>query len=66
VFQAPEPAESRGLGTPVIQYALIFDDEAQQTRFFEFLRLLKNTWPDLPTMAARLDRWVNEQAQKVS
>lgn len=55
-IEAPEPKESRGLGTPIIQYALIFDDEEQQKRFFAFLRRLKKEYPDEETTAARLDK----------
>lgn len=59
-LQVAQPRASVGLGTPIIQYALIFDDEGQQQRFFEFLRKLKSKWPELETMAARLDRWITD------
>jgi hypothetical protein len=45
---------------PVIQYALIFDDEEQQKRFFSCLRKLKEMFPDAKTNAARLDEVVRE------
>lgn len=51
---------SAGLGTPIVQYALIFDDEAQQQRFFVFMKGLKDRWPEMATGAARLDRWIAE------
>jgi len=54
------PRQSAGLGTPIVQYALIFDDEAQQQRFFAFMKGLKDRWPDMATGAARLDRWIAE------
>ena len=45
-----------GLGTPVVQYAIVFDDEAQQVRWYEFLRWLREQHPDPDlTNAGRLD-----------
>lgn len=57
---AEEPQKSNGQGTPIIQYALIFDNEDQQKRFFTFLRELKKEYPQEETNAARLDRVVTE------
>ena len=57
--QDPEK-KSLPLGNPVIQYALIFDDEDQQKRFFALLRELKQRYPDSGTNAARLDRFISE------
>lgn len=57
--EAESPSrEVSGLGNPVIQYALIFDDEGQQKRFFEFLKYLKGQYPDEETNAARLDKLI--------
>jgi hypothetical protein len=49
------PQEGPGLGNPVIQYALIFDTEEQQARWFNFMKWLKKRHPSAPTNAARLD-----------
>jgi len=46
------------LGNPIIQYALIFDNEEQQKRFMSFLRKLKKEYPDEETSAARLDKFI--------
>lgn len=56
-----EPSRKRGggLGTPVIQYALIFDTEAQQQRWYDFARWLKATYAG-ETLAARLDEFLEE------
>lgn len=67
----PEPAskpaqgtgtgETRGLGKPVISYQIVFDDEAQQERFYAFLRTLRDRYgDDCPTISARLDRFVQD------
>lgn len=52
------PAKPRPPGNPVIQYAIVFDDEEQQQRWFAFIRQLKTTYPDLDTVAARLDEHI--------
>lgn len=40
---------------PVVQYAIVFSDEEQQTRWFKFVRWLKKVHPDEDTLADRLD-----------
>lgn len=57
---APKRAGSVGgpVAKPVVQYQLIFDDEDQQQRFFEFIRSLREVYPDLPSVAARVDAWI--------
>lgn len=47
--------EDGKLDSPVIGYQLIFDDEAQQERWFAFLRDLKQKYPAIETIAGRLD-----------
>lgn len=49
-----------GGGNPVIQYSIVFDDEAQQTRWYEFLRGLKAAYPQDLTTAARILLWIEE------
>ena len=44
-----------GLGEPVINYNVIFDNEDQQARWFKFLRFLKEKYPDYETIAQRMD-----------
>ena len=53
---------NNGLGNKVISYSLIFETEAQQAVWFDFLRELKRTMPELETIGARLTRFLNEQA----
>jgi len=53
-----EPVE----GAPqnmVVQYSIIFDDESQQTRWYEFLKVLKLKHPDAETIAQRLDAHIS-------
>jgi len=40
---------------PSPQYALLFDDEGQQKRFFEFLARLEGLYPDARSAAEKLD-----------
>lgn len=58
--ETPEPPEhGGGLGTPVIQYTLIFDTVEQQQRFHRFVRMLK-TEPEYEgeTHAERMDAFL--------
>lgn len=60
-FQEDEPSEVHefgDLGTPVIQYTIIFDNVQQQERFYALARHLKKLYPEDDTLACRLDRWV--------
>lgn len=44
---------------PVIQYAIVFDNEEQQQRWFAFIRWLKSEYSDLDTVAERLDEYIS-------
>lgn len=60
-----EDGEEDGEGTrpnPIIQYALIFDNEEQQKRWYDFLRRLKERYPE-GTIAGRLMRWLEQQGE---
>lgn len=52
------PGESKGLGTPIIHYDLIFDTEEQQAEWFEFIRALKTKYPDHETIAERISAFL--------
>lgn len=52
------PGESKGLGTPIIHYDLIFDTEEQQAEWFEFIRALKSKYPDHETIAERISAFL--------
>jgi hypothetical protein len=43
---------------PIISYTIVFDDTSQQQRWFDRLRKLKAEYPDMETIAERLDAWV--------
>jgi hypothetical protein len=62
LFDAPLPAEERpardGLGTPIIQFNIVFDDDAQQDAWFGFVRVLKGMYPDEETLGARLKLFI--------
>lgn len=49
---------------PVIQYAIIFDNEEQQQRWFAFVRWLKTEYSDLDTVAERLDEFISRTIEQ--
>lgn len=53
-----EPAEPRRAPLPIIQYAIIFDNEGQQQRWFGFVRWLKANF-EADTLAGRLDEYLD-------
>ena len=50
----PDPAPGPGLGTPIIRYEIIFDTEAQQQQWFEFLKEIRTRFPKSETLGERL------------
>lgn len=55
-----EEAEPKHRPKPIIQYTIIFEDEEQQEFWHGFVRHLKRTRGDLPTLAARLVDFLEE------
>lgn len=51
---APQSPDT-GIPGMVVQYNIVWDDEEQQQRFFDFLKRLKGIHPEAETIAARLD-----------
>ena len=49
-----------GLGTPIIAHTIIFDDEDQQKVWFDFLKYLRERYPDADTAAQRLTNYCAE------
>lgn len=49
-----EPIESRGLGTPIISFEIVFDDADQQTVWFNFLKTARMLHPEAETNAERI------------
>jgi hypothetical protein len=56
----PGDAAERAEPVPVISFNLVFDDEDQQQAWFNFMRALKEKYPDGPTHAARLTSFIQE------
>lgn len=59
-----EPEDSDGPimrepGKPVIQYVLIFDDVEQQQNWYNFIKWLRRSYPSNPTIASRIDDFLN-------
>jgi hypothetical protein len=49
-----ETPESRGLGTPIISFEIVFDNHDQQNVWFEFLKVARLLYPDAETNAERI------------
>lgn len=49
-----EPIESRGLGTPIISFEIIFDSADQQSVWFNFLKTARMLHPEAETNAERI------------
>jgi len=61
--EAPRPPR-RGRDraeSPVVQYNIVFDSDAQQQLWFGLLRRLKQQHPELPTIGARLAAFIEGQ-----
>lgn len=58
------PAAPRAPGNPVIQYTIVFDDEAQQQQWFLFIRALKGKYPDIGTVAGRLSEFLEDNLEE--
>jgi ParB-like chromosome segregation protein Spo0J len=58
---APETPRRSGLGKPVIQFNIVFDDEQQQQAWFNFVRKLKADYPDAETLGERLALFIEAQ-----
>ena len=54
-----DPVDGSGLteGDPIVQYNIIFDNEQQQTLWYDFLRWLNKTYTN-ETVAGRLDAYL--------
>jgi hypothetical protein len=55
--EEPAPA-TKGLGKPVISYTLVFDNEVQQTAWYEFIRTLRGRYADLETIGERVHAYL--------
>ena len=53
-----EDTGSRGLGTPIVHYDIVFDDEEQQATFYNLVRYLKVKYPDAGSLGERLHTWI--------
>ena len=55
-----EDMGSRGLGTPIVHYDIVFDSEEQQAVFYGLVRYLKVKYPDAESLGERLATWIRE------
>lgn len=51
---------SRGLGTPIVHYDIVFDNEEQQAVFYGLIRYLKVKYPEAQSVGERLTNFINE------
>jgi hypothetical protein len=64
MFADPEEESEKDDG-PVnftVQFNIVFDDEPQQDRWFQFVRYLKEQYPDTETLGARLATFIEDNS----
>lgn len=49
-------------GNPVIKYELIFDNEEQQKQWYEFMKGLKGSYPNIDTIAGRVIQFIRDES----
>ena len=54
------PESSEQYGNAIIQYNIIFDNEKQQSNWYDFLNKLKGKYSDLETHASRIDSFLRD------
>lgn len=54
--------DSKGSGTAVISFTIVFDDIEQQERWFAFVKQLKLDYPDGETTAAKIISFIEDHA----
>ena len=67
-FEAPEyepntstgEEPSRGLGTPIISFEIVFDNNEQQEQWFKFLKAARILYPDAETNAERITEAIKD------
>lgn len=57
-YDDDDEEEEPRVNKPIIQYALVFEDEDQQRTWFAFVRWLKAQYPLQNTVAGRLDEYI--------
>ena len=55
--------EGNGSGGPVISISVVFDNEQQKEKWYAFMRILKQQYPDALTAAQRLVAHIDDLAQ---
>lgn len=58
----PEPPSLPPASDPAIGFTVVFDDEDQQNAWFEFIKWLRDRYPDLETVAERLTAHLTDTA----
>lgn len=59
----PSKSTAHGLTNEKFEHHLAFDDGAQLERFHAFLRRLRDEYPEILTVGARLDRFLAERTE---
>ena len=55
-----EPTGEGGLGNPIVSFNIVFDNEDQQSRFYQFTKYLKQAHGNKDTLAGRLDEHISQ------
>jgi hypothetical protein len=60
MFDDPVGESSYDGSNFIVQYNIIFDDEEQQDKWFQFLRYLKDKYPNKETIGERLSTYIED------
>lgn len=52
------------IGKPVVNYTIVFEEEAELKRFQSYIRLLKKMYPEIRTIGQRVDRHLRDTILK--
>ncbi len=56
-----EGGEHGWVGKPVVAYHIIFQEEAELTRFYDFIKLCRKKYPYIRTIGERIDRYLQDE-----
>ncbi len=49
------------IGKPVVAYHIIFQEESELARFYEFIKLCRKKYPKVRTIGERIDRFIKDE-----
>lgn len=56
-----EGGEHGWVGKPVVNYNIIFQEEVELKRFYDFIKLCRKKYPYVRTIGERIDRYLQDE-----